>query len=65
MDPDARLIQGHRIPPPAYPYIVDITTMTEDWVALYPHVPQPGQLIPVEMQPFPVEYSIPEEEEID
>ena len=39
--------------------------MTEDRVDLYRHVPPPGQPITMEVQPFPVEYSILEEEEIN
>ena len=61
MDPNERMVQGRRQPPP---YRVAIATMTEERVELYRHVPPPGQPIHVEVHPFMVEDSILEEEDI-
>ena len=49
---------------PPSPARVSISTMTVEGVELYWHVPLPGQPVPVEVQPFMLEYSIPKEEEI-
>ena len=60
MDPDAGVVQRPPPPPPR----VTIKRMTADRVALYHPVPPPGRSIPVEVNPFPVEYSILEEADI-
>ena len=49
-------------PPP--PDRVAISTMTPEWVKLYRNFPPPGQPISVGVQPFPVEDSTPEDEDI-
>ena len=43
---------------------VAIATMMSKRVELYCHIPPLGQTLPVGMQPFPMENSIPEDEEI-
>ena len=50
-----------RPPPPA---IVDVATMKAERVKLYRRVPPMGQPIPVGVQPFVVDDSIPEDKEI-
>ena len=61
MDQDERVVQGRRPPTPSR---VAISTMTEEWVELYRHVPPPGQQIHLGVQPLPVYDSIPEDKEI-
>ena len=51
----------YRPPPPSR---VAIATMMSERVDIYRHVPPPGQLIPVGLQPFLVDNYIPEDEEI-
>ena len=51
-----------RAPPPARDTIERITA---ERVALYSHVPPPGDNIPVAIKPFMVEDSVPEEGEIE
>ena len=48
-------------PPPAW---VTLECITADQVDLYSYVPPPGDNIPVSVDPFPVDDSVPMEEEI-
>ena len=52
----------NHMPPPAW---VTLELITEDQVDLYLHVPPPGENIPVLVDPFPVEDSVPTEDEIE
>ena len=51
-----------RAPPPDW---VTLEWITVERVELYSYVPPPGTNIPISVQPFPVEYSVPTEDEID
>ena len=52
------------VEPPPPPARTTIKGMMSDRVALYRHVPPPVRTIPVEVTPFLVEDSIPEEAEV-
>ena len=49
---------------PPTPSRVAISTMTAEWVKIYWHLLPPGKLIPVGVQPFPMDDSTPEEKYI-
>ena len=49
-------------PPPAR---VTLERITVDWVDLYSYVPPPGANIPISVEPFQVEDSVPTEDEIE
>ena len=51
----------NRAPPPAR---VTLERITAERVALYSYIPPPGKNIPISVKPFPVEDSVPEEDEI-
>ena len=48
-------------PPPAR---VTLEWITAERMDLYHHVPPPGENIPVSVEPFQVEYSVPTKDEI-
>ena len=50
-----------RPPPPAH---ISLETLTEEFAEPYAHVLPPGRPIPIELAPFPVDDTIPREEEI-
>ena len=51
-----------RSPPPNR---VTLEQITVDWVDLYSYVPPPGENIPISVEPFPVDDSVPTEDEIE
>ena len=52
----------NRAPPPAR---VTLERNTAERVELYSYVPPPGTNIPIYVQPFPVDESVPTEDEIE
>ena len=51
-----------RDPPPAW---VTLKQITSERVELYSYVPPPGANIPISVEPFPVDDSVPTEDKID
>ena len=51
----------NRVPPPAQ---VTLERITADQVDLYRCLPPPGENTPVSVEPFPVEDSVPTEDEV-
>ena len=47
------------------PNWVTFEQITAEWVDLYRHVPPPGEKIPVSVEPFSVEDSVPTEDDIE
>ena len=52
------------VEPPPLPARITFNQMMVERVALYCHVPPPGRTIPVEVNPLPVDNSIPEGAEV-
>ena len=51
-----------RAPPSAW---VTLEWITAEWVDLYTYIPSPGANIPIYVEPFPLDDSVPTEDKIE